>query len=100
MFYLQLGHLDQVLPEGHNAPALETGEFCEENDVRFKKGLHPISSLHFTRKRAQNERTFLSRIREFVKFLQALLLVLLCLGNVLALQSSLIQSLVGVLIVH
>lgn len=36
MFYLQLSHLYEVLPEGHNTPALETGEFYEDN-VQLKK---------------------------------------------------------------
>ena len=36
MFYLQLSHLYEVLPEGHNPPALETSELCEG---RFKISL-------------------------------------------------------------
>lgn len=46
-----------------------------------------------------NAQTFLPRVGELVKFLQALLLVLLGLWDVLALQSSLIQSLVRILVV-
>lgn len=28
VFYLKLGHLYEVLPEGHNSPAFENGELC------------------------------------------------------------------------
>lgn len=31
MFYLELGHLYEVLPEGHDTPAFETGEFYEDD---------------------------------------------------------------------
>lgn len=31
MFYLKLSHLYEVLPEGHDTPAFETGEFYEDN---------------------------------------------------------------------
>ena len=37
MFNLQLSHLYEVLPEGHNTPALETGEFYDDNSAQFKK---------------------------------------------------------------
>lgn len=51
MFYLQLSHLYEVLPEGHNTPALETGEFYEDN-VQLKKGAHRF--LH-TKKQVQTK---------------------------------------------
>lgn len=53
VFNLQLGHLYEVLPEGHNTPALETGEFCEDKSVQLKKGCTVRTILH-TRKQVQN----------------------------------------------
>lgn len=37
MFYLELSHLYEVLPEGHNTSALETGEFWENYIVQLWK---------------------------------------------------------------
>ena len=45
MFYLKLSHLYEVLPEGHDTPALETGEFYEDKIVLLKK--HSHSAFHF-----------------------------------------------------
>lgn len=42
MFYLKLSHLYEVLPEGHDTPALETGEFYDDNIVQLKRGLRTI----------------------------------------------------------
>lgn len=33
MFYLELSHLYEVLPERHDTPAFETGEFYEDDIV-------------------------------------------------------------------
>lgn len=38
MLYLQLGHLDQVLPEGHHTPGFEAGQLCGEHIGREKRG--------------------------------------------------------------
>ena len=46
MFYLKLSHFYEVLPEGHDTSALETGEFYEKNMVREKRGL--LSEYYFT----------------------------------------------------
>lgn len=48
MFNLKLSHLNKILPEGHNTPALETDEFYEENTEQFIKNV-----LH-TKKPVQN----------------------------------------------
>lgn len=45
MFNLKLSHLYEILPEGHNTPALETDEFYKENSLK--------SVLH-TKKLVQN----------------------------------------------
>lgn len=37
MFYLELRHLYEVLPEGHNTSALEAGELWEDNTVQLDK---------------------------------------------------------------
>lgn len=36
MFNLKFSHLYEILPKGHNTPALETGEFYKENIVQLK----------------------------------------------------------------
>lgn len=37
VLYLKLSHLYEVLSEGHDSSALETGEFCQDKIAEFKK---------------------------------------------------------------
>lgn len=100
VFQLQLGQFHQVLPEGSHSSRLEVHQLCGQNRAAQRTGSKETNKNYFLFGSERKVPTLFGRVWDFLKLLAAELLIGLSLQDISVLGPGLVQSFVGILVVH